>query len=211
MSGPASSAPRGSGSGPLLGLAILGVLGLFGRKPAPSLAVASTAGGGGGSGGGGSRPAGAAGANQGGRSMPSDREASGAHRHGDSAPGESKQGGTDVAAGVRGYAIGLGLAALLTAGSFWLSYTHLVYGPGITVALIVFAVAQIGIHLVFFLHLTTSPDNTNNAMALAFGVLILLLLIGGTLWIMGHMNANMMPMNGMGHAMPMSPAMNMAP
>ena len=175
------------------------MLGLMGRKPTPSLAVANTAGGGG------SRPAAS---DRGGRSMPSDQEPSGADRHGDSAPGESKRGGTDIGAGIKGYLIGLGLATLLTAGSFFLSYTHLVYGPGIPIALIVFAVAQIGIHLVFFLHLTTSPDNINNAMALAFGVLILVLLIGGTLWIMGHMNANMMPM---GHAMPMSQMMNMAP
>ena len=204
MSAAGPSTPRGTGTGPLVGLAILGVLGLFGRKPAPSLAVAHAAGGGSGD----RAPAGS-GTTRGGRSMPSDGEQSGAHRHGDSAPGEPKQGGTDVVAGVRAYAIGLALATLLTAGSFWLSYTHLVYGPGIYVALIVFAVAQIGIHLVFFLHLTTSPDNINNAMALAFGVLILGLLIGGTLWIMGHMNANMMPMTG--HGMAPGQMMNMTP
>ena len=96
---------------------------------------------------------------------------------------------------------------MLTVGSFALSYTDLVYGPGVPVALLVFGIAQVGVHLVFFLHLTTSPDNINNAMALAFGVLIVLVLIAGTLWIMGHMNANMMPMGtGMPaghHAMPM--------
>ena len=49
-------------------------------------------------------------------------------------------------------------------------------------------------HLVFFLHISTGPDNTNNALALAFGVLIVFLLIAGSLWIMGHLNHNMMPM-----------------
>ncbi len=44
------------------------------------------------------------------------------------------------------------------------------------IALIVFAIAQMGVHLVFFLHITTGPDNTNNVMALAFGVLIVILL-----------------------------------
>ena len=76
----------------------------------------------------------------------------------------------------------------------------------VPVALLVFGIAQVGVHLVFFLHITTSPDNINNAMALAFGVLIVLVLVAGTLWIMGHMNANMMPMSGpmpAGHAMPM--------
>jgi cytochrome o ubiquinol oxidase operon protein cyoD len=48
---------------------------------------------------------------------------------------------------------------------------------------------------VFFLHITTGADNTNNVLALAFGVLIVLLVIGGSLWIMAHLNQNMMPMD----------------
>jgi cytochrome o ubiquinol oxidase subunit IV len=51
-----------------------------------------------------------------------------------------------------------------------------------------------GIHLVFFLHITTGSDNTNNVLALAFGVLIVFLVIVGSLWIMAHLNHNMMPM-----------------
>ena len=54
-----------------------------------------------------------------------------------------------------------------------------------------------GIHLVFFLHMTTSPDNTNNAMALAFGVLIVCLVVFGSIWIMWHLNHNMLPMSQM--------------
>ena len=54
-----------------------------------------------------------------------------------------------------------------------------------------------GVHLVFFLHITTGPDNLNNVMALAFGVLIVLLLLGGTFWVMTNMNYNMMPMEHM--------------
>ena len=50
------------------------------------------------------------------------------------------------------------------------------------------AIAQMGVHLVFFLHITTDPDNTNNTLALAFGVLIVVLILGGTLWIMGNLN-----------------------
>ncbi len=52
-----------------------------------------------------------------------------------------------------------------------------------------------GVHLVFFLHITTGPDNTNNVLALAFGVLIVFLVIGGSLWIMANLNHNMMPMD----------------
>ena len=56
------------------------------------------------------------------------------------------------------------------------------------------AIAQMGVHLVFFLHITTGPDNINNVLALAFGVLIVMLLVFGSLWIMAHLNHNMMPM-----------------
>jgi len=52
-----------------------------------------------------------------------------------------------------------------------------------------------GIHLVFFLHLTTAPDNTNNALALAFGVLIAFLVVFGSLWIMDHLS-HLMPSMG---------------
>jgi cytochrome o ubiquinol oxidase operon protein cyoD len=113
-----------------------------------------------------------------------------ADRH-DIAPGD--EGGED--AGISSYVIGLGLAALLTTASFFVAGTNLIWGPAIPAALIALAVGQMGIHLVFFLHITTGPDNTNNVLALAFGVLIVLLVIGGSIWIMGHLNHNMLPMN----------------
>lgn len=92
------------------------------------------------------------------------------------------------------YLIGLALAVLLTLASFWAVNTNLIYGPGIPVALAALAVAQMGIHLVFFLHLTTAPDNINNALALAFGLLIVGLIVFGSVWIMWHMNYNLMAM-----------------
>jgi cytochrome o ubiquinol oxidase operon protein cyoD len=60
---------------------------------------------------------------------------------------------------------------------------------------VVLAIAQMGVHLVFFLHITTGPDNTNNVLALAFGVLIVLLVMVGSLWIMANLNHNLMPMD----------------
>lgn len=93
--------------------------------------------------------------------------------------------------------IGLGLAALLTVISFTLPWSDLVWGPGIAMALVVFAIAQMGVHLVFFLHITTSPDNTNNVLALAFGVLIVFLVLGGSIWIVYDLNHNMLPMDSM--------------
>ena len=71
--------------------------------------------------------------------------------------------------------------------------TSTLWGPGVAVGLVVLAIAQMGIHLVFFLHITSGPDNANNVLALAFGVLIVFLVMVGTIWIMAHMNANMAP------------------
>jgi len=96
---------------------------------------------------------------------------------------------------VFGYLIGLGLALVLTATSFFVASTDLVWQPSIPVAIVVLAIAQMGVHVVFFLHITTGPDNTNNVMALAFGLLIVFLVIGGSLWIMSNLNQNMPPMD----------------
>jgi cytochrome o ubiquinol oxidase subunit IV len=95
--------------------------------------------------------------------------------------------------GVLVYTIGLGVAAVLTALSFWVANTSLLWAPGIALGLAVLAIAQMGVHLVFFLHVTTGPDNTNNVMALAFGVLIVILVVVGSLVIMADLNESMMP------------------
>lgn len=113
----------------------------------------------------------------------------------DRAPGDVQQDKDGAAEGIGGYLVGLGLATLLTVVSFVVAGTSLVWAPSIPLALCVLAIAQMGVHLVFFLHITTGPDSVNNVMALAFGVLIVLLLIAGSLWIMGHLNHNMLPMD----------------
>jgi cytochrome o ubiquinol oxidase operon protein cyoD len=88
------------------------------------------------------------------------------------------------------YVVGLGLALLLTGISFWVASTGTLWGPGVATGLVVLAIAQMGVHLVFFLHITSGPDNTNNVLALAFGVLIVFLVMIGTIFIMAHMNMN---------------------
>jgi cytochrome o ubiquinol oxidase operon protein cyoD len=90
------------------------------------------------------------------------------------------------------YTAGLGLAIALTIGSFVVAQTNLLWPPGIPVGLVVLAFAQIGVHLVFFLHMGTGTDNTNNILALAFGLLIVFLVITGSILIMYNLNANMM-------------------
>jgi len=91
------------------------------------------------------------------------------------------------------YTVGLAFALLLTGASFLVSQTHLLWAPGVPAGLAVLAIAQMGVHLVFFLHISTGPDNTNNVVALAFGVLIVALIVSGSLWIMANLNHNMMP------------------
>lgn len=114
----------------------------------------------------------------------------------DVAPGErpkipaAEQG---TSSGFLVYTIGLLLAATLTITSFWVASTSVLWAPGVPPGLIVLAIAQMGVHLVFFLHLTSGPDNTNNILALAFGVLIVVLVLGGSLVIMANLNENMMP------------------
>jgi cytochrome o ubiquinol oxidase operon protein cyoD len=91
--------------------------------------------------------------------------------------------------------LGLGFSIVLTAAAFVLASTHLIYGPAVPVGLLVLAIAQMGVHLVFFLHITTGPDNTNNVLALAYGILVVFLIVIGSIWIMNHLEQNMMPMN----------------
>ena len=96
---------------------------------------------------------------------------------------------------LRNYTAGLILAAILTAASFAASSSSLVWGPSIPVLLAALAIAQMGVHLVFFLHIGTSADSTNNILALAFGIFVVGLVIFGSMIIMTNLNHNMMPMD----------------
>ena len=99
------------------------------------------------------------------------------------------------------YTIGLLVALVLTATSFWVANTSLLWPGGVGLGLAVLAIAQMGIHLVFFLHISTGPDSTNNVLALAFGLLIVFVVVTGTIWIVADLNDNML--------MPSSDPMNM--
>jgi cytochrome o ubiquinol oxidase operon protein cyoD len=98
---------------------------------------------------------------------------------------------TEPSGSLATYTVGLAFALALTGASFLVSQTHLLWEPGVPAGLAVLAIAQMGVHLVFFLHIGTGPDNTNNVLALAFGVLIVTLIVAGSLWIMANLNANM--------------------
>jgi cytochrome o ubiquinol oxidase operon protein cyoD len=112
----------------------------------------------------------------------------------DRAPGETPGEREEAkSSDVLVYTVGLLGAVILTATSFWAANTPVLWGPGVALGLAVLAIAQMGVHLVFFLHITTGPDNTNNVLALAFGILIVSLVVIGSLWIMANLNDTMMP------------------
>lgn len=84
----------------------------------------------------------------------------GLHLHeSDLAPGDEPADGREIAEGIRGYLLGLGLATLITVVAFFVSRTSLVWQPSIPIALTVLAIAQMGVHLVFFLHITCSQGD----------------------------------------------------
>jgi len=90
------------------------------------------------------------------------------------------------------YLTGLCFAIVLTFASFWAAETHLVWGPGVPVLLAALAIAQMGVHVVFFFHISTGPDDTNNFLALAFGVFVVGLVVFGSMLIMSNLDASMM-------------------
>jgi cytochrome o ubiquinol oxidase operon protein cyoD len=111
------------------------------------------------------------------------------------AQGHAPGVGAHTENGRRSYLIGLGYALILTAASFWVSSTKLIFAPGVPILLGVLAIAQMGAHLVFFLHISSAVDQANNILALAFGVFVVGLIVFGSMIIMIHLNHAMMPMD----------------
>ncbi len=92
---------------------------------------------------------------------------------------------------------GLAASIVLTLASFWAAGTHAVWGPGVPVLLAALAIGQMGVHLVFFLHVSSGPEGTNTILALAFGVFVVALVVFGSLIIMANLDAGMVGMDGL--------------
>jgi cytochrome o ubiquinol oxidase operon protein cyoD len=93
--------------------------------------------------------------------------------------------------------VGLGASIVLTLASFWAAGTHAVWGPGVPVLLAALAIGQMGVHLVFFLHVSSGPESTNTILALAFGVFVVALIVFGSMIIMGDLDGRMMGLDGL--------------
>jgi cytochrome o ubiquinol oxidase operon protein cyoD len=92
------------------------------------------------------------------------------------------------------YLVGFALSAVLTAIPFWLVMNNVLANPGWTAAaVVVFAVLQILVHTVCFLHVNTQSEGGWTIIAYLFTGVILIITIAGSLWIMYHLNTNMMP------------------
>ena len=97
----------------------------------------------------------------------------------------------DARGGLTKSLIGLAASIVLTLASFWAAGTGLVWGPGVPVLLAALAIAQMGVHLVFFLHVSSGPESTNTILALAFGTFVVALVVFGSLIIMANLDAGM--------------------
>ncbi|HEX3364175.1 cytochrome o ubiquinol oxidase subunit IV [Phenylobacterium sp.] len=93
------------------------------------------------------------------------------------------------------YAIGFGLAAGLTVASFVLAGGGWLTPASLVAALVALAIAQMIVHLVFFLHITTAPAQKTNILALLLTLLIISLVVIGSLWIMAQLSTHMVPMD----------------
>ncbi|GAA4036107.1 cytochrome o ubiquinol oxidase subunit IV [Sphingomonas rosea] len=94
----------------------------------------------------------------------------------------------------KSYLIGFALSAILTIIPFWLVMARPVADANVTAAIvIVFAVAQILVHTICFLHVNTTSEGGWTLLAYVFTGVLLVITIAGSLWIMYHLNTNMMP------------------
>jgi cytochrome o ubiquinol oxidase operon protein cyoD len=102
--------------------------------------------------------------------------------------------GSAVHGSMKDYVIGFVLSVILTAIPFWLVMNHVIESPATTGFVILgFAVVQMIVHMVYFLHMNGKSEGGWNMLALIFTVIIVVITLAGSLWVMYHMNKNMMP------------------
>ena len=121
------------------------------------------------------------------------------HGHGDAHHGHDDHGHDDHDDGAshgtfREYMTGFVLAVILTAIPFWIVMTDQIANPGTTsLVLLGFAAVQIVVHMVYFLHMNTKSEGGWTMLALIFTIVLVVITLAGSIWVMFHMNTNMMP------------------
>jgi cytochrome o ubiquinol oxidase operon protein cyoD len=95
---------------------------------------------------------------------------------------------------LRGYVTGFVAAVILTAIPFWLVIGRAFGSSGVTAAVILaIAAVQIVVHMVYFLHMSPKSEGGWNLLALLFTIMLVVIALSGSLWVMYHLNHNMMP------------------
>ncbi|KEQ52226.1 cytochrome o ubiquinol oxidase subunit IV [Sphingobium chlorophenolicum] len=94
----------------------------------------------------------------------------------------------------RSYMIGFGLSVILTAIPFWLVMSGVLNDPQLTGVIIMgFAAVQVVVHMIYFLHMNTRIEGGWSFMAMMLTLVLVVIVLSGSLWVMYHLNANMMP------------------
>jgi len=110
--------------------------------------------------------------------------------------GHDEHGDDHAHGSLRSYVIGFILSVVLTAIPFWLVMTGAMENKtAMAVVVLAFAVVQIVVHMVYFLHMNASSEGGWTMMALLFTIVIVVIALSGSLWVMYHLNANMMPLH----------------
>lgn len=96
---------------------------------------------------------------------------------------------------MRDYVIGFVLSVVLTAIPFWLVMTGALADKGLmAIVITLFAAVQIVVHMIYFLHMNAKAEGGWNLLALMFTIMLLVIVLSGSMWVMYHLNHNMMPM-----------------
>jgi cytochrome o ubiquinol oxidase operon protein cyoD len=96
----------------------------------------------------------------------------------------------------RSYVIGFVLSVILTAIPFWMVMAGVFDSPVLTAVLVMgIGAVQIVVHMIYFLHMNSKSEGGWTMMALIFTLLLVAIALSGSLWVMHHLNANMMPMS----------------
>jgi cytochrome o ubiquinol oxidase subunit IV len=105
---------------------------------------------------------------------------------------------SDYHATTQGYLIGFVLSVLLTALPFWLVMGKVLPGPVWTsAAVLLLAAVQVVVHMVYFLHMNAKVEQGWSLLALIFTVVLIVIMLAGSVWVMHHLNTNMMPVHEM--------------
>lgn len=92
----------------------------------------------------------------------------------------------------KSYIVGFIISIVLTLLSFGAVRFHLLSNTGLYVAITIFALTQLYVQVVYFLHLSTKSESRWNLVAFFFSLVVVLILVFGSLWIMVNLHYNMM-------------------